>query len=210
MKKKMLAAFLACLMILSLSNFSVSAAETTNHREEMGVLYYGPGKIRITAKLSDLEAFYNAGSPKEKEQVVQDLVSDPDNDVTEYSELPFEVILNDTVDEGHEAIGMRSPGTWSIRPFTLAAGAYTYLGPTGGGAFDVAYNETVRVTYYCSPDRPISVECAQSLPDKFYDPDAYSGMTHSWYPGESGQYRIYFKNFSPYSASITGGTIEIE
>lgn len=209
MKKKLFAVFFVCIMLFSVVNISVSAVTNSNQVEEMGVLYYDPENIRITAKQSEIMKFINADSADEKEQALQNLLTDPANNVTEYSELPFEVISVNSVDEKQEAIAMRSPGTWTITPFTISAGAYTYLGPSGGTAFDVAYNETVSLKYYCSPDRAISVECAQSLPDKFYDPDYYSGTTNSWYPGVSGQYRIYFKNFSTATASITGGTIKI-
>ena len=195
-------------MFFSVVSISVSAAEVTNQSEEVGILYYGPESIQITAKVSDLERFFEASSVEEKEQVVHDLVSDPDNNVVEYSELPFEVVSINPVDEGQGTIAARSPGTWTIQPFTLSSNAYTYICPTDGTAFDVAYNETVRMTYYCSPDRAISVECSQSVPT-FYDPDYYSGTTTSWYPGVSGQYRIYFKNFSSETAYITGGTVKI-
>lgn len=208
MKKKLFAAFLACLMIISMSNFSVSAVAASGQTEEVGILYYGPESIRITAKESDLERFFEASSVEEKAQVVHDLVSNPDNTVVEYSELPFEVVSINPVDEGQDTIATRSPGTWKIQPFTLASNAYTYIGPTGGTAFDVAYNESVRMTYYCSPDRAISVELSQSVPT-FYDPDFHSGTTTSWYPGVSGQYRIYFKNYSSEMAYITGGTVKI-
>lgn len=208
MNKKFFAALFLCLMLFPVVSISVSATEGANQPEEIGVLYYDPESIRITAKVSDLERFFEASSVEEKEQVVRDLVSDPENNVVEYSELPFEVVSINSDDEGQGTIAARSPGTWTIQPFTLSPKAYTYIGPTNGTAFDVAYNEAVRMTYYCSPDRAISVECSQSVPT-FYDPDYYSGTTTSWYPGVSGQYKIYFKNFSSETAYITGGTVKI-
>lgn len=63
--------------------------------------------------------------------------------------------------------------------------------------------------YYCSPDRLISTELSTSVPSVFYDPDMNSGMTIGWYPRVSGQYKIYFKNYSTATANITGGSVVI-
>ena len=73
----------------------------------------------------------------------------------------------------------------------------------------VAWNETVQMRYTCSPDRLLASECKTSAPSAYYDPDYYSGIDTMWYPGSSGQYRIYFRNYSTSDASITSGYVKI-
>lgn len=209
MKKRYFSLLVSILLILALTNIYAFAESNPDNGEQLGVLYYGPENIRIVAKRSDIMVFITAKDDNARLLAIQELKSNPNNIVEYCAEMPFELVSADSYDEASDAIPTRSPGTWTITPFTLSSGANTYIMPAGGSYFDVAYNETVDLTYYCSPDRLISVMCETSLPSIFYDPDYYSGTTTSWYPGVSGQYRIYFKNYDASSASITGGTVKI-
>lgn len=201
--------FFALAMILSMTSISAFAADSNNEQEQMGVLFYEPENIKIYAELSDLRAFLKTPAGNERDQALCDLLADPTNKVAELGDIPFEMISSDSDDGEIEVTATRSPGTWSVPSFTIASGSTTSLGPSGAPAFDVAYNEFVEITYYCSPDRLISVELDTSLPSTFYDPDYYSGITILMKPSGSGQYRIYLKNYDGGTASITGGTIEI-
>lgn len=211
MKKRWLTMLFAFAMILSMTSISAFAADSNNEQEQMGVLFYEPENIKIYADLSDLRAFLNTPDGDAKDQALRDLLSDPSNKVAELGDIPFKMISVDSDDGGIEATATtRSPGTWSIPAFTIASGSVTSLGPSGAPAFDVAYNEFVEITYYCSPDRLISVMLGTSLPSTFYDPGYYSGITMLLKPNSgSGQYRIYLKNYDGGTASITGGTIKI-
>lgn len=210
MKKRWLTILLAFAMILSMTSISAFAADSNNEREQMGVLFYEPENIKIYAKLSDLRAFLRTPVGDERNQALRDLMSDPTNKVDKLGDMPFEMISTDSDDGGIQVMATRSPGTWSIPAFNIASGSIMSLGPSGAPAFDVAYNEFVEITYYCSPDRLISVMLATSLPSTFYDPGYYSGTTILMKPNSgSGQYRIYLKNYDGGTASITGGTIKI-
>lgn len=207
--KRSLTMLLAFLLIMSMTSIAAFAVDSENEAEQMGVLYYGPDNIRIYAKVSDLMVFVNAAGDAAKDQALHALISDTENIITEMDEMPFELVSGASEETEAEAVALRSPGTWKINAFTIAGSSVTAIKPTDKTAFDVAYNETVQMTYYCSPDRLISVMCETSRPSTFYDPDYGSGTTTFWHPGVSGQYKIYFKNYSTSSASITGGSVKI-
>lgn len=215
--KKMLSIILIVVMCLSLvpSVFASETAEATTAEEsqnvKMGILYYG-NDTKIVALQADIDVFKYAPEGELKEQALQALLTNPNNTVTKIDDSPFVRVGDYSGEdvEGVEAVATsRSPGTWNITPFTIAGGQYTYIKPTGKDAFDIAYNEYFNLVYYCSPDRPISTELSTSVPSVFYDPDWNSGYTIGWYPGVSGQYKLYFKNYSTETANITGGTVKI-
>lgn len=168
--------------------------------------------MKIVALQEDIDVFKYAPEGALKEQALQALLTNPNNIVTRVEDSPF-VRVGDYSDKevrGVDVVALsKAPGTWNITPFTISGGSYTYIKPTGKDAFDVAYNEHVELVYYCSPDRLISTELSTSVPSVFYDPDMNSGMTIGWYPRVSGQYKIYFKNYSTATANITGGSVVI-
>lgn len=214
MKKRYLATAFILVMMLAMTSVSVLAIDSNVEQQEMGVLYYGPDNIKIRAKQSDIDVFIYAEYGEQKEAALSALVSNPANEVTELAEVPF-VLVEDNSGESEcaeveaEAAFTRSPGTWTITAFSIDGGSTTSIRPTDASYFDVAYNESVSVTYTCSPDRLISTMCETSTPSVFYDPDMNSGVTHTFFPRESGQYRIYFKNYSSSTASISGGPVKI-
>lgn len=212
MKKRIFSILLTCIMVMSMGPVVAVAAATEEFQDvKMGILYYGDN-TKIVALQADIDAFKYAPEGELKEQTLQALLTNPNNTVTQIDDSPF-VRVGDYSGEDIEGVEVvattRSPGTWNITPFTIAGGQYTYIKPTGEDAFDVSYNEYVDLVYYCSPDRAISTELSTSVPSVFYDPDMHSGWRISWYPRESGQYKIYFKNYSTATANITGGTVEI-
>lgn len=210
MKKKIFTLVMACTMIFSCAA-SAMATSKEGKNAEMGILYYG-NDTKIVALQEDIDVFKYAPEGELKEQALQALLTNPSNTVTKIENSPF-VRVGDYSEcdvKGVEAVATtRAPGTWSVTPFTIPGGQYVSIYPSGKDAFDVAYNEYVDLVYYCSPDRVISTELSTSVPSVFYDPDMNSGRSIGWYPGVSGQYRIYFMNYSAATANITGGTVEI-
>lgn len=212
MKKRLLTSIVAFILVVSMGTVVALAAPVEDSQSErIGILYYGDD-LKIVALQEDIDVFKYAPEGALKEQALQALLTNPNNIVTRVEDSPF-VRVGDYSDKevrGVDVVALsKAPGTWNITPFTISGGSYTYIKPTGKDAFDVAYNEHVELVYYCSPDRAISTELSTSVPSVFYDPDMNSGMTIGWYPRVSGQYKIYFKNYSTATANITGGSVVI-
>ena len=207
--KRVVTLVLGIIIVIGLCTVSY-AADSKNEEEKWGYLFHGELNIRIYAKLSDLMAFATAANETVREQALQCLTSNPSNIVTELEYSPFDRISNNSIENEVDVEATRTPGTWNISPFTVPAFSQgTSIGPATAAAFDVAWNETVHIRYTCSPDRMIAVECKTATPSAYYDPGYYSGIDTMWYPGSSGQYRIYFRNYDPIAASITGGFVKI-
>lgn len=223
--KKIAVFLLGMTMIVSCGMLAVGAtAQEKTEKEgnelggdpEWGYLNVVDQNIRIKALASDILEYINADSEEEEAAVLEQLLSDPNNTVSDMSSsaimLVPETEENSIESEACLPASERKPGKWTIgSDSVIVAGGIKRYFPAGEDAIDVAYDEEVHLSYRYAGTRCVSAECSESTPSIFYDPEFWEGGFQAWWSKlPSGQYSIYIKNYSAYDlTTVSGGYFEV-
>lgn len=205
--KKFAGLLLAVAMCMSLS--VPALAVDMPEPKCQGVLYILTENLKIFAPASQIKEYTKAETEKQKEQLLHEMESDPQNKVCEIGDEEIRIVSADDADVSEVFATpslQRTTGTWVLPEYEIGMGKIMKVSRSGGIAFTLEEKNILDVYLHFEGTREFGVLCAETTPTFYQSDGTYSNDYPVSFVGlaETGYDRcfVYVKNYSSNSMVV--------